>query len=118
MAGPCWEGASPAGTFARSVNPTRARHPCLTAGEAGSRPVAKEPFRTGTPIAPTSRTLHLPVNPSPRIAPVTEYARAFALRMARQRAEVNAARRATRRAELRARAFELVAADRLTTGRA
>ena len=41
----------------------------------------------GTPIAPTSRTLHLPVNPSPRIAPVTEYARAFALRLARPRAE-------------------------------
>jgi hypothetical protein len=72
----------------------------------------------GTPIAPTSRTLHLPVNPSPRIAPVTEYARAFALRMARLRAERNATRRAVRRADVRAKAFELVAADRLTTGRA
>jgi hypothetical protein len=55
----------------------------------------------GTPIAPTSRTLHLPVNPSPRIAPVvTEYARAFMLRRARERAERNAARRA----DLRGRA--------------
>ena len=72
----------------------------------------------GIPTAPTSRTLHLPVNPSPRIAPVTEYARAFMLRRARERAERNAARRALRRAELRARAFEAVAADRLTTGRA
>ena len=73
----------------------------------------------GTPIAPTSRTLHLPVNPSPRIAPVTEYARAFALRMARQRAERNAVRRAARRADLRAKTAELIAADRLTaTGRA
>lgn len=70
----------------------------------------------GTPIAPASRTLHLPVNPSPRIAPVTEYARAFMLRRARERAERNAARRATRRAELRARAFELVADDSLTAG--
>jgi hypothetical protein len=59
----------------------------------------------GTPIAPTSRTLHLPVNPSPRIAPVvTEYARAFMLRRARERAERNAARRAARRADLRGRA--------------
>ena len=72
-----------------------------------------------TLIAPTSRTLRLPAQPSPRIAPVTEYARAFALRMARQRAERNAARRALRRAELRAKAAELIAADRLTTtGRA
>jgi hypothetical protein len=68
----------------------------------------------GTPIAPTSRTLHLPVNPSPRLAPVTEYARAFMLRRARERAERNAARRAVRREALRAKAFELVAADRLT----
>lgn len=68
-----------------------------------------------TLIAPTSRTLHLPVNPSPRIAPVTEYARAFMLRRARERAERNAARRALRRAELRAKAAELIAADRLTT---
>ena len=66
----------------------------------------------GTLIAPTSRTLHLPVNPSPRIAPVTEYARAFMLRRARERAE----RHAARRAELRAKAFELVASDRLTKG--
>jgi hypothetical protein len=67
----------------------------------------------GTLIAPTSRTLHLPVNPSPRLAPVHQYARAFALRVARLRAD----RAATRRAQLRARAFEAVAADRLTTGR-
>jgi hypothetical protein len=39
------------------------------------------------------------------------------LRLARQLAEHNAARRATRRAELRARAFELVAADRLEGAR-
>lgn len=73
-----------------------------------------------TLIAPASRTLHLPVNPSHRIAPpVTEYARAFALRMARQRAERNAVRRAARRADLRAKTAELIAADRLTaTGRA
>lgn len=66
----------------------------------------------GTLIAPTSRTLHLPVNPSPRIAPVTEYARAFMLRRARERAASDAARRAKRRA----RAFEAVASDRLTNG--
>lgn len=57
-----------------------------------------------TLIAPASRTLHLPVNPSPRISPVTEYARAFMLRRARERAERNAARRAARRADLRGRA--------------
>ena len=69
-----------------------------------------------TTLAASRPILRLPAQPSPRIAPVTEYARAFALRMARQRAERNAARRALRRAELRAKAFELVAADRLTKG--
>jgi hypothetical protein len=72
----------------------------------------------GTLIAPTSRTLHLPVNPSsPRTVPVAEYARAFALRMARLRADRAAQRRAARRAELRAKAFELVAADRIGSAR-
>ena len=60
--------------------------------------------------------LRLPAQPLPRPAvPVAEYARAFALRIARQRAERNAARRA----ELRAKAAELVASDRLAVcGRA
>lgn len=46
-------------------------------------------------------------------APVSEYARAFILRMARLRAGRAAERRAKRRAKLAAKAFELVAADRL-----
>lgn len=60
-------------------------------------------------------TLHLPeVRSAKRPAvPVAEYARAFALRMARLRAD----RAALRRAELRAQAAELVAADRLAVFR-
>ena len=46
-------------------------------------------------------------------APVSEYARAFMLRMARLRAGRDAERRAKRRAKLAAKTFELVAADRL-----
>jgi hypothetical protein len=58
--------------------------------------------------------LRLPAQPSTRPpVPVAEYARAFALRMARLRA----GRAAQRRADLRAKAFELIAADRLN-GRA
>jgi hypothetical protein len=53
-------------------------------------------------------TLRLPAQPAPRPAPVHQYARAYMLRLARKLA----VRNATRRAELRARAFELVAADR------
>jgi phosphoglycerate dehydrogenase-like enzyme len=61
--------------------------------------------------------LRLPAQPSPRPeAAVSEYARAYMLRLARKLAERNANRRALRRAELRARAFELVAADRLNRG--
>lgn len=56
------------------------------------------------------RTLRLPAQPSTRPpVPVAEYARAFALRLARLRAS----HAAMRRAELRARAFSVVAADRL-----
>lgn len=56
------------------------------------------------------RTLRLPAQPSTRPpVPVAEYARAFALRLARLRAD----RAAQRRAELRAKAATLVAADRL-----
>lgn len=71
-----------------------------------------------TTTAPASGRviLRLPAQPSPRPAPVREYARAYMLRLARKLAERNAARRALRRAELRARAFELVAADRLSRG--
>lgn len=67
-----------------------------------------------TTTAPASGriTLRLPAQPSPRTAPVAEYARAYALRLARKLAERNAARRAARRAELKARAFELITADR------
>jgi hypothetical protein len=64
-----------------------------------------------TTLAASRPILRLPAQPSPRIAPVTEYARAFMLRRARERAE----RHAARRAELRAKAAELIAADRLTT---
>lgn len=67
-----------------------------------------------TTLAASRPILRLPAQTTSRPAsPVTEYARAFALRMARLRAD----RAARRRAELRARAFELVAADRLN-GRA
>lgn len=68
-----------------------------------------------TTTAPASGrvTLRLPAQPSPRLAPVNEYARAYMLRIARQLAERNAARRAARRADLRAKAFELIAADRI-----
>ena len=62
---------------------------------AASRPILRLPAQT------TSRP---PV-------PVADFARAFALRMARLRAD----RAAQRRADLRAKAFEAVAADRLTT---
>lgn len=58
--------------------------------------------------------LQLPLQAAPRpAAPVAEYARAYMLRLARLRA----GRAAQRRADLRAKAFELVAADRLN-GRA
>jgi hypothetical protein len=66
-----------------------------------------------TTLAASGRTLRLPAQPSPRIVPVSDYARAFALRMARLRADRAAERRAARRAELRAKAFELIASDRL-----
>ncbi|WP_294000220.1 hypothetical protein [Sphaerotilus sp.] len=68
-----------------------------------------------TLIAPTSRRtlLRLPAQPSPRPSPVAKYARAHMLRLARKLAD----RAALKRAALRARAFEAVAADRLTTGR-
>ena len=56
--------------------------------------------------------LRLPAQPSPRPVPASEYARAYMLRLARKLAERNAARRAIRREALRARAFELIAADR------
>lgn len=57
--------------------------------------------------------LRVPAQPSPRPASaVGDYARAYMLRLGRKLAERNAARRA----ELRARAFELVAADRLSRG--
>lgn len=67
-----------------------------------------------TPIAPAPGRpiLRLPAQPSPRTAPVAEYARAYMLRIGRELAARNADRRAARRAELKARAFELVAADR------
>ena len=69
-----------------------------------------------TLIAPASgRTiLRLPARTDSRTsAPVADYCRAFVLRRARERAERNAARRAARRAELRTKAGEQVAADRL-----
>lgn len=57
--------------------------------------------------------LRVPAQPSPRPeTAVSEYARAYMLRLGRKLAERNATRRALRRAELRAKAFELVAADR------
>ena len=66
-----------------------------------------------TTLAASRPILRLPAQTTSRPpVPVTEYARAFMLRRARERAE----RHAARRAELRAKAFELVAADRLTKG--
>lgn len=68
-----------------------------------------------TLTAPSGRPiLRLPVQPAPRPAPLPLYNRAFMLHIGRKLAASDAARRA----ELRARAFEAVAADRLTTGRA
>lgn len=58
------------------------------------------------------KTLRLPAQPSLRLSPVHEYARAYALRMARRLA----GRAALRRAELRARAYSVIASDRLTRG--
>ncbi len=57
-------------------------------------------------------TLRLPAQPSPRLSPVHEYARAYALRLARRLA----GRAALRRAELRARAYGVIATDRLKRG--
>ncbi|RZS47500.1 hypothetical protein [Sphaerotilus mobilis] len=54
--------------------------------------------------------LRVPAQPSPRPSLVHEYARAYALRLARRLA----GRAALRRAELRARAYCVIAADRLT----
>lgn len=67
-----------------------------------------------TTTAPRS-VLRLPVQPAPRPAPLPLYNRAFMLHIGRKLAASDAARRA----ELRAKTAELVAADRLTaTGRA
>ena len=62
--------------------------------------------------APGRATLRLPAQPSPRPVPVGDYARAYMLRLARRLAD----RAALRRAELRARAFRVIAADRLKRG--
>lgn len=72
---------------------------------------------TRTASASGRVTLRVPAQPSPRPeSAVGDYARAYMLRLGRKLAERNAARRALRRAELRAQAFELVAADRLSRG--
>jgi len=68
---------------------------------------------TRTAAASGRMTLRISAQPSPRTeSAVSEYARAYMLRLARKLAS----RAALRRAELRARAFELVAADRLSRG--
>ena len=64
-----------------------------------------------TTTAPRS-VLRLPVQPAPRPAPLPLYNRAFMLHIGRKLAASDAARRA----DLRAKAFEAVASDRLTNG--
>jgi hypothetical protein len=70
---------------------------------------------TDTRTAPeTGRViLRLPAQPSPRTSTSpSDYARAYMLRLARKLATRNA----VRRAELRARAYSVIAADRLNRG--
>ena len=69
-----------------------------------------------TPTTAPRSVLRLPAQPAARPAPIPLYNRAFMLHIGRKLAASDAARRATRRAELRARAFELVADDSLTAG--
>lgn len=89
-----------------------------TSGDSAGCATARNSHITEAAASNKRPILSLPRKPAEpdavaKEAPVSEYARAFILRMARLRAGRAAERRAKRRAKLAAKAFELVAADRL-----
>lgn len=96
MADPTTSGDSAGCATARNSHITEA-------AASNKRPILSLPRKPAEPDAAVAK----------EEAPVSEYARAFILRMARLRAGRAAERRAKRRAKLAAKAFELVSADRL-----